>query len=129
MLGSPELPSCGDCQKWLYDPDRGWAKTIKGHGKRARPVARPKGVPTPCHRCPKIPKGKEPKPENAVELSGKNRRAWLYFAKCQVDKLGLIPQDEITVKNNALIWMLLDSIQREQLGLIPTVFLSGVGRR
>lgn len=63
---------CEECEAWLNE--RG-VLTRRG----GQPVPRPKGAPTPCWQCPKIPPGRPDRPAFAVELSDRNRRCWDHY--------------------------------------------------
>jgi hypothetical protein len=125
LLVHPELPSCEDCQAYLYS-DR-WELSRKG----GQPVARPKGIQTPCYRCPKIPPGTEPKPANAINLSERNYAAYWYAQQCQVDNTGVLPRDKIVVRNNTLVQMVKEQIARSNEGELPMLMLGlmSQGRR
>lgn len=96
-LAHPGLPTCENCQAFIHDAN--WRRVRRGGVDQPRP----KGVPTPCRTCPKIPKGLDPVPANAVVLSPRNQRAYWYYLQCCVDNLGLLDQDGITIRNNAII--------------------------
>ena len=103
QLLHPEIASrsCTDCQQWLYFD--------KGPGQFGERVERPAGVPiprgphikTPCCWCSKIPAGKEPCPENAVELTPKNFEAWAHYRECKA--VGDFPTDAIVRFNASII--------------------------
>lgn len=116
-MSHPEIPSCGDCQKYNYDP-KTW-KQYKGHD--GQPIKRHPSNKTPCHLCPKIPKGKDPIPANAVELSAKNEQAIWYFWQCESGHPDVVSRDEITVRNNAIIKMLMDQQQRAAMGVLQAL--------
>lgn len=92
---APNVPSCEECQSWLYDDS--WKKVERPKGK---PMRRPAGAPTPCHSCHKSVDGR---PNPGAELSDKNRRAYQYYRECLVDDTGILPRDRLVVRNNALI--------------------------
>jgi hypothetical protein len=115
--------SCSDCRKWLYDDRPGcWG---------LKPVERPAGrklerLPnqlTPCSSCPKIPDGAEPKPENAVELSVRNRMAYQHYLECKA--VGEFPVDAIVRRNAGVIREIEDvacaGMQQGKLDAILTV--------
>lgn len=113
LINHPELPSCEDCQRWLHNA--AWERTTRV----GEPVVRPKGVPTPCGSCPKIPKGVHPCPENAVVISPKNALAYRYYLQCLIDNRGVLQQDRITVRNNALIRYADDRSRQQQNAVLP----------
>jgi len=98
-LSHPELPSCKECQEYLYDAET-WEIQKDDAGK---PIKRWAGCPLPCVKCPKIPSGKDPVPANAVELSDRSRQVYHYELLLREDKTNLLPRDSITVKHAALI--------------------------
>lgn len=73
-------------------------------------VPRIKGQKTPCKWCPKIPKGKDPIPENAVELSPHNWRAYQHYLECKA--VGQFPDDPIVRRNAMLIRQVEESARR-----------------
>lgn len=62
---------------------------------------RPARSKTPCRYCPKIPDGKDPRPENAVEVSEKNLAAYGHYLECKA--VGAFPPDPIVRRNAAVI--------------------------
>jgi hypothetical protein len=65
------------------------------------PMLRPPGEKPPCQWCPKIPQGDAPVPTSAVNLSRKNRAAYLHFKEC--DAIREFPEDPIVRRNAAII--------------------------
>jgi hypothetical protein len=114
LLLHPELPSCQSCIQFLHSKD--W----KIETNAGAPVPRPAHAPPPCFRCPKIPKGKAPKPSNAAEISDKNYQAYRYYQQCVVDATALLPRDRIVVNNNAIIRSALDFIEMSNLQTLST---------
>jgi len=121
---APELPTCADCRQWWYDP-----KDWKRMRRAGQELPRPLGCPTPCWKCPKSTDGK---PNPGAELSLRNWRALEYARQCAVDTLGLLPQDRIVVRNNAIIRNVEERLSRHQamtamIGLLgPLAGLAGV---
>lgn len=99
LLEHPGLPSCADCQQWVYDPDT-W-QVSRYPPKTGLPLARPPHTPLPCWKCPKIPHGSDPCPANAVELSPKNALAYEHYLQCKA--VGRFPRDGIVERNAGLI--------------------------
>jgi len=96
LLFHPEWSrSCNDCVAWLYGDD---GRVTKRCGE---PVRRPRGTPTPCHKCPKIPDGEPPVRANAVELTEQNYRAYLHYLECRA--VGKFPTKDPIVRRNARI--------------------------
>jgi hypothetical protein len=98
-LRHPELPTCKNCIEYLYDGDT-WELQKDEQGK---PQKRWEGCPLPCIKCPKIPEGKDPCPQNAVELSERSKSVYHYELLLREDRTNLLPRDSITVKNAAII--------------------------
>jgi hypothetical protein len=117
LLALPKLPTCAECQKWLYDED--WNQL----GKPDKPVPRPTGTPLPCVKCPKSREHNKPRPDR--DLSDRNWLAWGYYHDCLADTTGLLPRDLIVVRNNGLIRMLIDQQERknQRVDLTPLVAL------
>lgn len=92
MLEHPEIPSCADCQQWVYGDN--WQQT-KRAGKL---IERPKGVATPCWKCPKSDDGQ---PNPGAELRGKSAMAYHAYEAARAGVA--LPDDLILVRNCALI--------------------------
>ena len=129
MLAHPELPSCNDCQKWLYDP-KTWQRMARG-GKE---LPRPPDQPPPCSVCPKIPQGAVPIPDNAVELSRENHLAYTLALEVMAGRP--MPDDPITWRNCALVQQALQSHDRgtqhanvKFLGLVGTALVAGAVKK
>lgn len=97
-LSHPELPSCKDCQLYLYDP-KSWEVEKDENGQ---PRKRWKGCPLPCATCPKIPPGVEPIPANARELDDRGKSIYHYNLMLKEDVTAILPRDSITVANGAI---------------------------
>lgn len=54
-----------------------------------------------CCWCPKVPRGTEPVPENAVELNAMNWRAYQHYLECKA--VGQFPGDDPIVRRNAML--------------------------
>lgn len=118
LLFHPEWSrSCADCLSWLYADD---GHVVKRCGE---PVSRPKGAPTPCHKCPKIPFGAVPVRANAVELTEQNYRAYLHYLECRA--VGKFPDDPIVRRNARILRALQDEF--EQRPLWKLIALLGLG--
>ena len=98
-LRHPELPSCENCQKYLYDPNT-WEVDKDESGQ---PQKRWPGCPLPCVKCPKIPQGADPHPKNAVELSEMGKSIYHYELLLREDKTNLLKRDSITISHAAII--------------------------
>jgi hypothetical protein len=97
LTGPADLPTCERCIAVMHDEN--WKPCTRG-GKE---IPRAKGSKTPCWKCPKIPKGMEPRPENAVELTARGWAAWWYWLQCKEDQTCQLPRDRITLRNAALL--------------------------
>ncbi len=122
-LSHPELPTCDDCQKWIYGSD--WRRTERG--RPPKPQERPKGTPLPCINCPKSRVHNTPRPDR--ELTNENRAALAYYHLCQADATGLIPRDLIVVQNNALIGRAIDQWNRGKEDLTPILLAMFAGSK
>lgn len=108
VLLHPEIVgrSCADCKAWMFD-DSPTRLSGRKFVRAGQPQPRPPNLPTPCHQCPKIPAGADPKPENAVELSPKNWRAYSHYLECRA-VLKFPDADPIVRRNAVLIRMVED---------------------
>lgn len=108
-LSHPEIPTCDDCQTWVYD--REWRR-----GER-----REYGNATPCRRCPKGKLDARPHPEK--DLSDRNWQAWMHYQECRA--VNHFPDDPIVRRNAAIIRAAEDSAARSMeggmLGLLSVV--------
>lgn len=68
-----------------------------GTTERAR---RAPGSGTPCRRCPKIPPGADPKPENACDWGERETRAYEFWKECQAT--GDVPTDPLARRHARL---------------------------
>lgn len=100
----PQLPTCADCQKWVYD-----LKTGRRTERGGVPVERPANVGPPCRVCPKVPEGMPPVPASAVELTDANLMALAHYRECRAT--GRWPDDERVRRNAALIRDVEDAVE------------------
>lgn len=128
LLLSPEVSSrsCSDCQTYLYH-DKGAGQFGKRVERGGKAVKRPKGTPTPCAWCPKIPPGERPVPANAVELSDKSTAAYAHYLECRA--VGDFPRDAIVLRNAGLIRHAEDAAERVERAQVGFAVLSGISRR
>ena len=71
MMDHPEVPSCGECQQWVYDPET-WSRQKKG----GVDIRRKPGMKLPCRVCPK----KSPEESKRhYELNDRNLRALTFY--------------------------------------------------
>lgn|GEM_PF-3951141 len=121
------IPSCEDCQKWVYDPET-WQPAERPKGKK---VPRQPDAVTPCYRCPK---SRDCKPNPGAELSPKNWDAYHWFLQCEADTTGILPRDRIVIQNNAIIKWVQNGAERSQFASVAdliglTVAASAGGRQ
>lgn len=105
-IAHPEIPSCADCRRWIYDPRRGWEQARRA----GKPQARPAGSPLPCGSCPKSADKRTPNP--AAELSPRNQRAYELYLTIQAG--APMPDDAIVRRNCALLHMVERQCERNQ---------------
>jgi len=119
MLFHPRVArvSCRDCQTWLYED---W-ELVRRPARVGLPVRRPKGMPTPCHKCPKIPDEAPKSAQFAAELSDRNRRAYLHYLECEA--VGRFPDDPIVARNAAIIRGWLRAAERSTLDDLAAALL------
>lgn len=109
ILAHGEVPTCGDCQRWLYDPARGWERVEKPKGT---PQPRPAGSAPPCWQCPKIPAGEPPHPANAVEPGEDVYRMVAHYLRCKA--VLRFPADPLVERNAAIIRLVEDGLARAE---------------
>lgn len=111
VLLYPELPTCADCERYVYDPRKHWQPMPK-RGRPGELELRPPGTELPCRQCPKIGQGEPPTPETGkrAELSQKNWRAFLHYLTCKA--VGRFPRDAIVERNAGLIRLVEDQSDR-----------------
>lgn len=102
MLAHPYLPSCDDCVAWQYDTET-WQRLGDDDSDRRGP-----DDPTPCWKCPKIPRGEPATPATGrqSELSDRNWAAYLHYLRCKAVRR--FPDDEIVEHNAGVIRMIED---------------------
>ena len=90
MLTQPKLAarSCADCAQYVYGAD---GEVVRRPARTGLPVLRRPGEGPPCRTCPKVPAGADPRPESAVDLSARNRRAYQFYRECRA--VGRFPAD------------------------------------
>lgn len=98
--------SCGDCEKWLH---------VDGIVTRrvGLPVARPKGVITPCHTCPKTADAPVRDRRHATEPTDRSRRVLRHYRECRA--VGRFPDDPIVRRNAGLIREVEDALAAARL--------------
>jgi hypothetical protein len=117
MLLHPQLPSCEDCKRWMYD-----LKTGRRDERDGRPIPRPANVGTPCRNCPKIPQGAPPKPESATELTPENLVCVMHYGECKA--VGRWPDDGRVARNADLLSGVEKAVERAQAAGVAGVLRS-----
>jgi hypothetical protein len=120
LLLHPELPSCQECQTKVYDPTNGWRPAERG----GKPCLREPGTPTPCGVCPKIPRGQQPHPSNAIELTDAHYRAFVHYQRCKAT--GRFPADRIVERNAGILRTVEEQVAREEQGRLLTGVVAAV---
>lgn len=105
--------SCELCKQYLFSSD-GRIRLDGPHGLSGNPIPRHPSQPTPCRSCPKIPEGKKPCPENAIELTPENRQALEHYLECKA--VGDFPDDPagLVRRDAAIIGEVLETIERSR---------------
>jgi hypothetical protein len=103
--------------EWLHTDGRFDLDTsARGHGKR-RP--RPKGMLTPCWKCPKIPRDAPARERRyAEELSLRNQQALRHYRECAA--VGSFPDDPIVRRNAALIREVIEAVALNRMDALIT---------
>lgn len=94
--------ACADCERHVFREDGAPAL------RNGRPVPRPPGAPTPCHKCAKVPlavresgAGWAACRPHARELTPANRRAWAFYRRCRAT--GRFPDDPLVAAAAAVL--------------------------
>lgn len=103
LLRHPYLPSCSDCQAWMYDP-----KTWKRSERLGTQQRRTPGTPTPCYLCPKSADKRTPSPDH--ELSRRNQQALELYYQIKAGKP--TPDDSIVEWYGGIIRFVEDTVDR-----------------
>jgi hypothetical protein len=85
--------SCGDCQTFAYSMPQATVGLVQLPGGTSERQPRAPGSGTPCRRCPKIPRGADPKPSSAVEWSERYQSAHDHWRECRA--VGETPNDPV----------------------------------
>jgi len=88
------------------------------------PLLRPKGVVTPCNKCPKIPKSAPHRTrEYAEEMTDKNYQAFKFHRECKA--VGNFPDDPLVKRHAEIIEGIVEAIKDSKLNqLIGSVSLA-----
>lgn len=113
--------SCADCETWLYGDDG------RQSMRMGLPLVRPKGVPTPCHKCPKIPYGLEAIRANAAELDDRGMQAYQHYLECRA--VGVFPEDPIVRRNARIFRAVHDEYDKSPMWKLIALVGIGHGRR
>ncbi len=105
---------------WLYDDDG------KVSTRCDVPNKRPRGVPTPCFKCPKIPVGMAPDRQNAVELTDRNFAAYVHYLECRA--VGQFPADPIVRRNARILRAIQDEADQKPLHKLIALVSLGNGK-
>jgi hypothetical protein len=110
-LSQPHLPSCGDCEVYVYD-----LKTGRKVTKYGRPAKWQKGQQPPCHTCPKVAIGDPPTPAGGrkSELTPANERAYAHYRECRA--VGRFPEDSRVYRNADIIRQIEDAVAQNREG-------------
>lgn len=126
LTAHPEVATrdCGDCQRWLYD-DRG---NVERRPKRTGlPVVRPAGTDPPCGTCPKVPKGLEPSPANATQVTARVLRCVEHYRECRAVGWRVPDAGDPLVRHHAaVIRQVEDDAAANRFGLLGLI-LAGKG--
>lgn len=111
LVFHPEVAtrSCSDCQKYLYLPD-GKRSQIQLDVGKFKDHERPKNIPTPCHKCPKISPERAPE----FELLPKNVAAWNYYWRARAPLGHLLLADDVTHRNMEIIDAIVRKAERSR---------------
>lgn len=108
VLLHPEVAfrDCEHCLKFFYEEDGPNVGKVR-IGKDDQPEPRPRGTKPPCRRpdC-RCPKGT---PENPIELSNRNWKAWEHYRRCKLT--GRWPEDEIVLQMGVLLDEVLERVR------------------
>jgi hypothetical protein len=103
LLAHPEVPSCSQCQAWLFD-DR-WRHVTRA----GEPVLRPAGATTPCRSCPKSHDGQ---PNPGADLTPRSRAVIEHYQQCRA--VGRFPEDAIVEEHAGLLHAIEEQLARKQ---------------
>lgn len=85
------------------------------------PIHRDPGEPTPCHKCPKIPRGAKPEPASACEFNDRNRRAYDHWCEGRAVEFSDDEKRDPIVRRNAAIFQhAYDEFNRQPLRELAT---------
>lgn len=105
--------SCDDCEAFMYDDEPGKMGATVQRLAGGEPWRRPKGVPTPCHQCPKVPREKRTKQATRADAIEPTEASWAilwHYRQCRAVRRH--PEDELADRHAGLICEVLESVQR-----------------
>lgn len=115
LLAHPELPTCQDCQTWLYSVDT-WQRVERA----GQPQPRPPGTATPCYRCPKSDRT-NPQPHPERDPTPRTLAALEVFL--QVRAGAPMPADPLVQRYCGLIQWVYDLVDRQHAQALPAAVL------
>lgn len=139
MLLHPEWDRpCADCQRWIYRDDEQTPLAERGEVMRFGGKLVPRDlklVPTPCHRCEKVPlplreQASEPgvlSARDAIEPEDRHRRAVDFHMECRA--VLAFPDDSLVRRSAALIQPIVEQRQRRPLELLISIVAALARRR
>ena len=65
------------------------------------------------------------KPNPSAELKARNWQAYDYYLQCEVDQTHLLPRDGTVLQNNALIRMVVSSVDQQQQNSLMAMMMMG----
>lgn len=111
--------TCRDCMTFIYSADGEISKRL------GKPNLRPPGSILPCADCPKIPKGMEPSPRNAIELSERNWAVYQHYVESAAVGFRAIERRDAIVRQNAAIIAEIEK-ERQQAPLMQIGMMSAM---
>jgi hypothetical protein len=104
--------TCKSCITFIYNEDGTICK------RAGQPQPRPKGVPTPCDRCPKIPDDAPKSPEHAIEPTSRSLAVIDHYDGCRA--VASFPDDPIVKANATIIRRFMDDLEKTEFRLLIT---------
>lgn len=106
--------SCDDCTRFLTVDFEIVRRPAFTGNPEPRPVMKGGQLyPTPCHKCPKIPKDSPKERKYAYEISSKNLQAYFHYLECRA--VGSFPEDPIVRRNATIIRGVQDEWDRQPM--------------
>ena len=121
---------CAACERFVVQAD---GSAVRDR-RTGLPMLRPKGVPTPCGQCEKVPawarRAGLDVPELrklAVEMTPRNRAAWRFYRECRA--VGAFPDDPLVRWAAVLIRDVEDAASGRPVEQLTAVLSSLTARR